>query len=315
MPAGEQQVDAGRERPEEIKAVPVRHPGRWVAAVVVGVVFASVGWSFANNPGLEWGIIWERFFTPQIIDGVILTIELTVVSMVVGVLIGLILATMRQSPNPVLRSVSWFYIWLFRGTPVYVQILFWFSIAALYKQVTVGVPFGGEAFLSFDSNTLITGVVAGFLALSLNEGAYMAEIVRAGMISVDQGQTEAAEALGMTRLQTMRHIVLPQAMRVIVPPTGNETINMLKTTSLVSVIAIPDLLKAAQNYSNADYRIIPMLTLASIWYLILTSILYVGQYYLERRFGRGTTRDLPPTPRQRVMAAWRKWRPSDEVTS
>ena len=305
----------GRERPEEIQAVPVRHPGRWVAAVVVGVIFASVGWSFAHNPGLEWGIIWERFFTPQIIDGVILTVELTVVSMVVGVLLGLILATMRQSPNPVLRSVSWFYIWLFRGTPVYVQILFWFSIAALYKQVTIGVPFGGEAFLSFDSNTLITGMVAGFLALSLNEGAYMAEIVRAGMLSVDHGQTEASEALGMTRFQTMRHILLPQAMRVIVPPTGNETINMLKTTSLVSVIAIPDLLKAAQNYATIDYRVIPMLTLASIWYLILTSILYVGQYYLERRFGRGATRDLPPTPRQRLLAAWRKWRPNNEVAA
>jgi len=306
------QPGEGRELPEQIRAVPVRHPGRWVAAVVVGVLFASIGYSFARNPNIQWNIVWERFFSQRIIDGVVLTIELTVVSMLVGVILGVILASMRQSPNPVLRASSWFYIWLFRGTPVYVQILFWFSIAALYSQINIGVPFGGAAILSFDSNTLITAIVAGFLALSLNEGAYMAEIVRSGIISVDHGQTEAANALGMTRLQTTRYVVLPQAMRVIVPPTGNETINMLKTTSLVSAISITELLYASQKFSSVDFRVIPMLVLASIWYLILTSVLYVCQYYIERRYGRGTARELPPTPRQRVIAFWRTRFPAAE---
>ena len=297
-------------RPEDIRAVPVRHPGRWVAAIITLVAVASVGWSFLTNPRAQWSVFGDWFFSQRVLDGVVTTVELTAVSMAIGLVLGIILAVMRQSPNPVLKSISWFYIWLFRGTPLLVQLIFWFYIAALYPQITFGVPFGGPALFSGSANAVITATVAAYLALSLNEGAYMAEIVRAGLLSVDDGQREAAEALGLSRFQTMRHIILPQAMRVIVPPTGNETINMLKTTSLVFVLGqVLDLLTTVQLIYAANYKVIPLLLVASAWYLILTSVLYVGQYYLERRFGRGTARNLPPTPRQRVVALWRKWRP------
>jgi polar amino acid transport system permease protein len=300
-----------RGRPEDIKAVPVRHPGRWVAAVVASVTGASLLWSFLNNSRAEWNVFTEWFFNPRITDGVLVTIELTAVSMIVGLALGVVLAVMRQSANPVLKSISWFYIWLFRGTPLLVQLIFWFNIAALYPQIRFGVPFGGPALIQGNANTVISAMVAAYLGLSLNEGAYMAEIVRAGLLSVDEGQNEAAEALGLSRMQTMRHVVLPQAMKVIVPPTGNETINMLKTTSLVFVLGnVHDLLTSAQLIYAANYKVIPLLLVASAWYLILTSILYVGQYYLERRFGRGSSRNLPPTPMQRMVGTWRKWRPN-----
>ena len=197
-----------------------------------------------------------------------MTLELTVLAMPIGIVLGVVLALMRLSPNPLLSSASWFYIWLFRGTPVLVQILFWFYIAALFPTIDLGVPFG-PSFIHLDGNTLITPFVAGMLGLGLNEGAYMSEIVRAGIISVDEGQTDAAHALGMTRLQTMRRIVLPQAMRVIIPPTGNETISMLKTTSLVSVIAVTELLYSVQLIYARNYQTIPLLIVASIWYLVV----------------------------------------------
>jgi polar amino acid transport system permease protein len=206
---------------------------------------------------------------------------------------------MRLSPNPLVSGASWVYIWLFRGTPVLVQILFWFNIAALYPRFSIGIPFGPQ-FVHFSAAAAITPFVAGVLALGLNEGAYMAEIVRAGIISVEEGQTEAAQSLGMTRLLTMRRIVLPQAMRVIIPPTGNETISMLKTSSLVSVIAVTELLYTAQLIYAVNYRTIPLLLVVSIWYLVMTTVLSVGQYYLERHFGRGATRDTPETPAQRL---------------
>ncbi len=221
--------------------------------------------------------------------------------MAIGIALGVLLAVMRLSANPLVSGASWTYIWFFRGTPVLVQILFWYNVAALYPRFSIGLPFGPE-LTSFSANSVITTFVAGMLALGLNEGAYMAEIVRAGIISVDEGQTEAAKSLGMTRLLTMRRIVLPQAMRVIIPPTGNETISMLKTTSLVSAIALapPELLGAAQNIYDRTYEVIPLLIVASIWYLVLTTILTVGQYYLERRYARGASRDLPDTPLTRL---------------
>jgi len=216
--------------------------------------------------------------------------------MAIGIVLGVLLAVMRLSPNPLVSGASWVYIWLFRGTPVLVQILLWYNIAALYPRLSLGIPFG-PTFAQVDANSLITPFVAGMLALGLNEGAYMAEIVRAGVISVPEGQTHAAQSLGMTRLQTMRRIVLPQAMRVIVPPTGNETISMLKTTSLVSVIALPhpELLYAAQLIYSVTYQTIQLLIVASLWYLIVTTVLTIGQFYLERYFGRGATRALPET--------------------
>jgi polar amino acid transport system permease protein len=286
-------------RAEEIRAIPVRHPGRWVAGAVVVVLMAALAKSIATNPRFEWGVIGHYFLTSRVLHGLVVTLELTVLSMAVGIALGTVLAVMRLSPNPLVSGASWVYIWLFRGTPVLVQILFWFNIAALYPRFSIGIPFGPQ-FVHFSAAAAITPFVAGVLALGLNEGAYMAEIVRAGIISVEEGQTEAAQSLGMTRLLTMRRIVLPQAMRVIIPPTGNETISMLKTSSLVSVIAVTELLYTAQLIYAVNYRTIPLLLVVSIWYLVMTTVLSVGQYYLERHFGRGATRDTPETPAQRL---------------
>jgi polar amino acid transport system permease protein len=288
-------------RAEEIKAIPVRHPGRWVATAIVLFLAVALANSMASNKRFEWGIVGHWFLSRRILDGLVVTLELTATSMAIGIALGVLLAVMRLSPNPLVSGASWLYIWLFRGTPVLVQILLWYNIAALYPRFSLGLPFG-PTFAHFTAQSIITPFVAGMLALGLNEGAYMAEIVRAGIISVPEGQTHAAQSLGMTRLLTMRRIVLPQAMRVIVPPTGNETISMLKTTSLVSVIALPhpELLYAAQLIYSVNYRTIQLLIVASLWYLIVTTVLTIGQYYLERRFGRGATRDLPETPLQRL---------------
>jgi polar amino acid transport system permease protein len=286
-------------RPDEIKAIPVRHPGRWVAAAIVLVLAAALAKSIATNPRFQWGIVGHYFFSSRVLHGLVVTLELTAISMGIGIALGTLLAVMRLSPNPLVSGASWLYIGLFRGTPVLVQILFWSFISALYPQLSLGIPFGPQ-FAHFNANSVITPFVAGMLALGLNEGAYMAEIVRAGIISVEEGQTEAAQALGMTRLQTLRRIVLPQAMRVIIPPTGNETISMLKTTSLVSVIATTELLYSVQLIYAVNYRTIPLLIVASIWYLIVTTVLTIGQYYLERHFGRGSMRELPETPLQKL---------------
>src|SRR3954465_6795089 len=302
MPAG---------RPEDIKAVPVRHPGRWVAAAIVALLGIALVRSMATNPRFEWDIVGQYFTSSSILDGLRVTIELTVIAMVIGIVLGVILAVMRLSANPLVAGASGLYIWFFRGTPLLVQLLFWNNISALYPKVGVGIPFGPELFEA-NANALITPFVAAILGLGLNEGAYMAEIVRAGIISVDEGQTEAAHALGMTRLQTMRRIVLPQAMRVIIPPTGNETISMLKNTALVSVIAYTDLLYAAQLIYAVNFKQIPLLLVASIWYLLVTSILSAGQYYVERRFSRGSARALPLTPLQRLRLNLRYVRPHEK---
>jgi len=278
----------------------VRRPGRWVAAAIIIVIAVALIRSAAISPGFQWSVVGEYLFEQNILEGLVLTLELTVIAMAVGVVLGVLLAVMRISTNPLLSSASWLYIWFFRGTPVLVQLLFWYNIAALYPKLALGIPFG-PAFIHPDVNTLITAFRAAILALGLNEGAYMAEIVRAGMISVDEGQTDAAQSLGMTRVQTLRRIVLPQAMRVIIPPTGNETISMLKTTSLASVITVNELLHSVENIYSRNFKVIPLLIVASIWYIVCTSVLYVGQYYLERHYGRGSTRELPPT----VLKRWR----------
>jgi len=284
---------------DEIKAIPVRHPGRWVAAAIILILGAALAKSLATNHRFEWGVVKHYFFSDQVLRGLVVTLELTALSMAIGIAIGVVLAIMRLSPNPLVSSASWIYIWVFRGTPVLVQILFWGFISALYPSFSLGIPFGPQ-FVHFSANSLITPFVAGMLALGLNEGAYMAEIVRAGFISVEEGQTEAAQSLGMTRLLTMRRIILPQAMRVIIPPTGNETISMLKTTSLVSVIAVTDLLYSVEIIYARTYQTIPLLIVASLWYLIVTSVLSFGQYYVERHYARGSTRELPDTPLQRL---------------
>jgi polar amino acid transport system permease protein len=268
-----------------IEAVPVRHPGRWVAAAIVAVIAVMLVRSVATNPRFEWGIVGDYLFDDRILRGIVTTLELTVIAMVIGVIGGVLLAVMRLSANPMVSGSSALYIWVFRGTPVLVQLLFWNFIAAVYPEITLGLP-----FLHLNANDLIKPFTAAILALGLNEAAYMSEIVRAGILSVDEGQSEAAQALGMKRTQTMRRIVLPQAMRVIVPPTGNETISMLKTTSLASVIAVTELTYAAQLIYSQNYKTIPLLIVISLWYLLGTSILSIGQYFLERRFGRGFRR-------------------------
>ncbi len=299
--------------PEEIKAVPVRRPGRLIAGALIIIIAAALVRSVATNPRFGWGTVGEYLFSPVVLDGLLKTIELTIIAMVVGILIGVVLAVMRLSPNPIVVAASGFYIWLFRGTPVLVQLLFWNFIAALYPVVALGIPFG-PALIEFNANNLITPFAAALLGLGLNEGAYMSEIVRAGLLSVDEGQEEAAKALGMRRMQTMRRIVLPQAMRVIIPPTGNETIGMLKTTSLVSVLAYTELLYAVQLIYAANYKQIPLLIVASIWYLVLTTILSIGQYFIERHYGRGTARAVPPTLLMRIWQSFSTWRHTEVPT-
>jgi polar amino acid transport system permease protein len=276
-------------RPEPIKAVPVRHPGRWVAVAVLAVLGAMLVHTLVTNQGFRWDVVGRYLFAAPVLNGLKNTLILTVLSMVIGIVGGIALAIMRLSPNPVLSSVSAVYIWLFRGTPLIAQLLFWNFLAALYPRLSLGVPFGPE-LVSFDTNTLINQFAACLLGLGLNEAAYMAEIVRGGLQSVDHGQSEAAGALGMSRGQTLRRVVLPQAMRVIVPPTGNETISMLKTTSLVVVIGYFELMTSVQRIYSANFQTIPLLIVAALWYLALTSILSVGQGFVERRYGRGVHR-------------------------
>jgi polar amino acid transport system permease protein len=292
-------------RPAAIKAVPVRHRGRWVAAVVVlaiavyivFTVFSAIA-ADATKEGHGWDTVAHYFSSRLILQGVLLTLELTVLAMAIGIAFGVILAVMRLSPNWVMAWVSWTYIWFFRGTPVLVQIFFWFNLNLVLHSIDLGIPFT-PLWLHLNTNTLIPPFMAALLGLGLNEAAYMAEIVRAGIISVEHGQTEAAQALGMDRGLVMRRIVLPQAMRVIIPPTGNETISMLKTTSLAFVASVPELFTRSEQIAAATYAVLEMLIVASIWYLIMTSILTIGQYYIERRFARGSTRQLPLTPFQR----------------
>lgn len=250
-----------------------------------------------TNGNLEWAVVWHYFLSGQILTGLLRTLELTALAMLLGIALGSILAVMRLSHNTLLSTSSWLYIWFFRGTPLLVQIIFWFNLSLLVKQISLGIPFGPQV-VSANTNTLISPFAAATLALSLNEGAYMAEIVRAGLISVDAGQSEAAQSIGMTRRTAMLRIVFPQAMRVIVPPTGNQTIGMLKTTSLVSVIAFPELLYSAQLIYAKTFQTIPLLIVASIWYIIVSTVLTFGQYYVERHYARGTARQLPPSPLQ-----------------
>ncbi len=285
--------------PESIKAIPVRHHGRWVAAGVILVLVAMFINMAVTNPNFEWDVIAENLFNNKILEGVWATIWITVVAMIAGIALGVLLSVMRLSPNPLLSNVAYGYIWFFRGTPVLVQLIFWFNLAVLVPNISLGIPFG-PTFVSWDTNSVITPFVAALLGLGLNEAAYMAEISRAGIQSVDEGQVEASSALGMSRAQTMRRIVLPQAMRVIIPPTGNEVISMLKTTSLVSVVAMPELFYNTQQIYARTYQTIPLLIVASIWYLILTSVLTTGQFYIERHYGRGSSSEKPPTFLQRL---------------
>lgn len=268
-------------RPEPIKAIPVRHYGQWVSAVVAIALVAALVWSVAGNEAIQWSVVGDYLFHENILKGALTTLELTFLSMLLGIVGGILLAVMRLSDNRVLSTISSGYVWLFRGTPVLVQIVLWFNLALIFPRI-------GFGSFSADTNELIAPFTAALLALALNEAAYMAEIVRGGILSVDKGQTEAAHALGISGALTMRRIVLPQAMRVIVPPTGNEVVTMLKTTSLVSVIGAADLFTEASYYGAKNFTTFEMLLVACFWYLVMTTVLTMVQSRLERRFGRGT---------------------------
>ncbi|MBB0243345.1 ABC transporter permease subunit [Streptomyces alkaliphilus] len=272
--------------PEAIKAIPIRHYGRWIGAAVVLGLLALLVAAFANA-AVSWSVVGDYLTHETILTGAWNTLQITIYSMLLGVVLGTLLAIMRLSSNPVLSGVAWGYIWFFRGTPVLVQLFLWYNLALIFPVVNLG-------FWSEDMNTVMTPFLAALLGLGLNEAAYMAEISRAGIQSVDRGQTEAAHALGMSPSRTMRRIVLPQAMRVIIPPTGNEFINMLKTSSLAYAIQYQELFLAGRNISSRTLAVMEMLIVVSIVYLLLTTVFSVGQYYLERHFARGT--DQAPRP-------------------
>lgn len=262
-----------------------QRPIEWISGGVIAFFVVVVSISLTTNENYHWDIVFEYFVSDRILSGLGRTLHLTALSMAIGVVLGVVVALMRQSSSSIISTAAWAYIYFFRGTPVFVQLLFWGSISALYPTISLGVPFG-PSFVEFSANSIITPYIAAVLGLGLNEGAYMAEIVRGGLKSVVRGQPEAASALGMKPSLTMRRIVLPQAMRIIIPPTGNQLIGMLKTSSLVAVLAYPELLYSAQLIYSVNYQTIPLLITASLWYLLVTSVLTAGQSLLERRFGK-----------------------------
>ncbi|MDO6406701.1 MAG: amino acid ABC transporter permease [Pantoea sp.] len=274
---------------DDLKIVGKRYYGRWLSALVVLLCVVAMAHSMINNPRFEWGVIAENFTGPSILQGVLMTLQLTVISVVLGFAFGTVLALMRLSSNPVLVAVSWAYTWFFRGVPMLVQLFLWYNIAALYPKISLWIPGLGEIW-SAQSNSLVSPFSAAVIALVMHQSAYAAEIVRAGIQSVGNGQLEAARALGYRPAQIFRHTVLPQAMRAIMPPAGNEIIGQLKTTAVVSVISLQDVLFSAQIIYQRTYEVIPLLLVATLWYLLMTSVLSIGQYYVERYFGRGVTR-------------------------
>src|SRR5690349_18107629 len=273
--------------PAAIDAVPLRHPWRWTAAVVIIVLVGLFLYGVATNPAYRWPVFFEYLFNERILLGVSNTLQLTVYSMALAIVLGVIMSVMRLSPNPVLKAVSWVYLWIFRGTPIYVQLAFWGLIPTIYQNIQLGVPFG-PSFFHLNLQALSIPFLLATLGLALNEAAYMAEIIRAGINSVPEGQAEASTALGMSWGMTMRRTVLPQAMRVIIPPTGNEVISMLKTTSLVTAVPYAfDLYSiATREIAARTFEPVALLLVASAWYLAITSIMMVGQFYLERYYSR-----------------------------
>ncbi|MEW2496176.1 amino acid ABC transporter permease [Streptomyces nodosus] len=281
--------------PQAIKAIPVRHYGRYLTAVIAIAILVAIVYAFGQGK-INWHAVPDYFFDDRIMTGVGKTLLLTVLSMLIGIVGGIVLAIMRLSKNPVTSSIAWFYIWFFRGTPVLVQLFLWFNLGLVFEYINL-MPVYKDYWSNF-----MTPLLTALLGLGLNEAAYMAEICRAGLLAVDEGQTEAAQALGMSHGKTLRRIVVPQAMRVIVPPTGNEVINMLKTTSLVAAVQYPELFRYAQDIGQVSGAPVEMYFLAAAWYLVMTSVLSVGQYYIERYYARGSSRSLPATPWQKVRA-------------
>ena len=269
--------------------LPRRRPGQWISAVVALVLFAMFAHTLVANNNFQWPVVWQYFGTGDVLKGLVLTIWLTIAVMVCGYVLGIGVAVMRLSSNHVLRTFAFGYVWLVRSVPPLVQLLFWYELASLYPRLSLGIPFGHE-FVTFETAHLFTGILAAFVGLTLDVAAFSSEIVRGGILAVEQGQTEAAEALGMRRSRIFRKIVVPQAMPAIIPASGNMLIGMLKATSIVSVIAVQDLLYSVQLIYNQNYLIIPLLLVATIWYILLTTLLSVGQFYVERHYSRGNRR-------------------------
>jgi polar amino acid transport system permease protein len=282
------------------RVLPLRRPGRWIATAVVLVLAAQFVHGLVTNPFYQWDRFGYWFLRPTILDGLLVTLEVTAYSAVLGLLGGILLALARLSKSPVLRAVSWIYIWTFRSIPLIVILLFLYNFSALYQTLSVGVPFG-PAFFTFDESRLATDIVVAVVGLSLNRAAYAAEAVRGGILSVDQGQHEAAAALGLPKGYQFRKVVFPQALRSITPNYVNQLIDLVKATSLVFYVSLLDLFGAAQTM-GATYPgdIVPLLLVVTVWYLILTTVVSVVQFYVERYFARGATRGLPPTPLQKL---------------
>ncbi|MFJ9309429.1 amino acid ABC transporter permease [Streptomyces cyaneofuscatus] len=273
----------------ELTVVPARHPWRWVAIAVTAVLVAQFINGLVTNPGWEWDVFAQFFSAPVILKAVWLTLQLTVYGTVLGFALGIVLAFMRLSASPFLRTVAYGYIWAFRSIPLIVQLLFWFNLAYLYKELQFGIPFG-PGFFTFDTMNLVGAVSAAVLGLALHQAAYAAEIVRGGVLAVGSGQLEAASALGIPKLRQLRRIVLPQAMRSILPNAANEIISLFKGTSIVSVMAIGELFYQVQVVYGRSGRVVPLLMVATAWYIILTTALSIIQYYVERHYAKGAVR-------------------------
>ena len=265
---------------------PRRRPMQLVFGLVVLAFLILIGYSLLHNKNMQWGVVLEYLFNPHVLRGVSVTLVLTVLCLSLAIIIGIIIAMMRLADSRVIMSMAVGYLWFFRGTPLLVQLIFWYNIAAVFPHLILGIPFTSYHEV-ISTNSLISAFTAAVLGFSLHESAYMAEIVRAGILSVNAGQREAALSTGMTEAQAMRRVILPQAMRVIIPPTGNQAINLLKATSLVALISGGDLLSSVTDIYSVNYAVIPLLVVASIWYLMLVSIATVGQTHLERAVGKG----------------------------
>jgi len=327
---------AASESDSSLEVVPLRHYARWAGVVAVIIATAMVIHTLLSkipNPSgqkvcstvngvkqcspqllwrFSWDIVHQYFFSRLILTGLWLTLQITFFAMIIGIILGVIVAIMRLSPSRLLSSTAWTFTWFLRGTPVVVQLFFWYFFHILFPVLTIGLPFLPVTFVTINTITVFSPLNAAIIGLGLNEGAYMSEIVRSGLISVDEGQSEAAISIGMTRLQTMWYVILPQAMRVIIPPTGNEVISMLKTSSLASFVTVPELFFVQGEISGGNYELMPLLIVASLWYIVVTTVLSVGQFYVERYYGRGALRTQPQTPIQRLRGdlkgVWGKMR-------
>lgn len=290
-----------RDPAEELTVVPARHPWRRAATAVVAVLLAMAVNALVTNPAWDWPTVGQFLFAPSILRSVVLTLELTVLGIVVGFALGTVLAVMRMSHNPLLRAASWTYIWIFRSVPLILQLLFWYNLALLYRTIGFGVPFG-PTFVEVGTMDLVSPVTAAVLGLALHQAAYAAEVVRSGFLAVDPGQLEAAAALGIPTLRQFRRIQLPQAMRTIIPTAGNELIGLVKGTSVVYIMALSELFYQVQVIYSRNGRVIPLLLVAALWYLALTTVMSIAQFYVERHYARGAQRALPPTPLQRLRS-------------